>query len=89
MVDLDVVEAKTQEAPMIYKGIERLCGDPNPLWRKEEDYGSVVSTYLSLKKATSLFCHPIVTGQQKAQCTEQVELAKSRLTMVHEDLDPL
>jgi len=29
--DLDAVEAKIQEASMIYKVIERLCGDPTPL----------------------------------------------------------
>jgi len=34
--DPDAVEAKIQEAPMIYKGIERLCGYPTPCkkrWR--------------------------------------------------------
>ena len=40
---LDAVEAKIQEAPMIYKGIEQLCGDPTPLQKKVEDYGSAVS----------------------------------------------
>ena len=52
--DLDVVEAKIQEHPMIYKGIERLCGDSTPLKKKVEDYGSAVTAYLSLKKAASL-----------------------------------
>jgi len=28
--NLDAIEAKIQEAPMMYKGTERLCGDPTP-----------------------------------------------------------
>jgi len=36
---------------MIYKGIERICGDPTPLRKKLEDYESAVSAFLSLKKA--------------------------------------
>jgi len=62
-MDLDVVEAKIKDAPMIYKGIERLCGDLTPLWKKVEAYRRVVSAYLSLKKATSLCRHPTVVGQ--------------------------
>jgi len=54
---------------MIYQGIERLCGDLNPLRKKVEDYGSAVSASLSLKKVAFL-CHPLtVVGQQKAACT--------------------
>jgi len=68
--DLDVVEAKIQEAPMIYTGIEWLCGDSTPLQKKVEDYGSAISAYLSLKKAASLCRHPTVVGQQKATYTE-------------------
>jgi len=52
--DLNVIEVKIQETPMIYKGIKRPCGDSTPLRRKVEDCGSAVSAYLSLKKATSL-----------------------------------
>jgi len=74
---------------MIYKGIERLCGDPTPLRKKVEDYGSVLYAYLSLKKATSLCCHLIVAGQQKASYTEQVKLAQSYLAMVRTDLGAL
>jgi len=54
--NLNAVEAKIQETPTIYKGIERICDDPTPLWKKMEDYRSAVSAYLSLKKAASL-CH--------------------------------
>ena len=53
-VDLDAMEAKIQDAPKIYKGIERLCGDSIPLRKKVEDYESAVSAYLSLKKVASL-----------------------------------
>ena len=54
--DRDAMEAKIQEVHMIYNGIVWLCCDPTPLRKKEEDYGSAVSAYLSLKKATSLCC---------------------------------
>jgi len=72
--DLDVVEAKIQEHPMIYKGIERLCGDSTLLQKKVEDYGSAVTAYLSLKKATSLCYHSTVVRQQKTACTERLSL---------------
>jgi len=39
---------------MIHKGMEWHCGDPTLLGKKMEDYGSVVSVYLSLKRAASL-----------------------------------
>jgi len=87
--NLEVVEAKIQEAPMIYKGTERLCGDPNPLQKKVKDYRSAASAYLSLNKAVSLCCHSIIVGQQKAAYIEEVELAQSHLVMVHTDLDAL
>ena len=87
--DLDVVEAKIQEASIMYKGIERLCGDPTLLWKKVEDYGGTVLPYLSLKKAASLCYHPTVVGQQKVACTEQVEPAQSYHVMVRTDLDAL
>jgi len=74
---------------MIYKGIEQVYGDPNPLQKKVEDYRSVVSAYLSLKKAASLCCHSIVVGKQKTACTQEVELAQLYLVMVHTKLDAL
>jgi len=54
-----------------------------------EDYGSAISTYLSLKKATSLYRHPTIVGQQKTICTEEVELAQSHLDMVRTNLDAI
>jgi len=61
----------------------------DPLRKKVEDYGSAVSTYLSLKKATSLCHHPIIIRQQKTTCAEEVELAQSHLSTVHTELDAL
>ena len=60
---------------MIYKGIEWLYGDLNPLRKKMEDYGSVVSTFLSLKKAASTCSHPDDVEKEKALYAQQVDLA--------------
>ena len=60
---------------MIYRGIDRIYGDSNPLRKKVEDYGSVVFAYLSLRKAASLCRHPIVVAKQKIARAEEVELA--------------
>jgi len=87
--DLNAVEAKIQDTPMIYKGIEPICGDLTPLRKKVEDYRSAISTYLSLKKDASLCRHPIVIRQQKVACIEEVELAQSHLPMVCIDLEAL
>ena len=72
---------------MIYKGIERLCEDPNPLRKKLEDYGRVVSTFLSSKKAASMCRHPDDVAKEKALCARQVNLMRSHLAMVRADLD--
>ena len=71
---------------MIYKGIERLCGDPTPLKKRVEDYGSAVSAFLSLKKATSSCCHTDDVAKEKALCTEQVDLARTRLATARANL---
>ena len=69
----DEVEARLQGALKIYKGIERLCGDSNPWRKKVKDYGSVVFTFFSLKKATSTCRHPDDVAKDKALCAEQVD----------------
>ena len=69
------VEGKLQSATTIYKGIERLRGDPTPLKKKMEDYGSAVSAFLSLKKAASSCRHLDDVAKEKAFCTKQVDLA--------------
>ena len=71
------------------QGMERLCGDPTPLQNKVEDYGSVVSAYLSLKKAASVCHHLIVVGKEKAMYIEQVELAHSHLAKFCTNLNVL
>ena len=38
-------------APMMYKSIERLNGDPTPLKKLADDYVSGVSAYLALRQA--------------------------------------
>ena len=85
-VKFEEVEGKLQSAPMIYKGIERLHGDPTPLKKKVEDYGSAVSAFLSLKKAASSCRHPDDVAKEKAFCTEQVDLARSSLATSRADL---
>jgi len=85
-VKFEEVEGKLQSAPMIYKGIERLHRDPTPLKKKVEDYGSAVSAFLSLKKAASSCRHPDDVAKEKALCTEQVDLVRSRLVTVRADL---
>ena len=85
-VKFEQVEGKLQSAPMIYKGIERLCGDPTPLKKRVEDYGSAVSAFLSLKKATSSCRHPDDVAKEKALCTEQVDLARARLATARANL---
>jgi len=78
----DEVEEKLQGAPMMYKGIERLCEDPTPLRKKVEDYRSVVSAFLSLKKVTSSCRHLDDAAKEKALCTKQVDLMPSLLATV-------
>jgi len=66
-VNFDEVEAKIQEASLIYKGIEQLCEDLNPLRKKVKDYGSVVSAFLSLKKTASM-CHHLDNVEKVKAC---------------------
>ena len=60
---------------MIYKGIEWLCWDPNPLREKVQDYGSVVLAFLSLNKVASMCHHVDDVAKEKALCAEHVDLA--------------
>jgi len=39
--------------------------DPNPLRKKVEDYRSVVSALLSLRKAAFLYSHPKMGGRKR------------------------
>ena len=48
---LDEVSKVYKSTPMMYKSIERLNGDPNPLRKLVDAYVSSVSAYLALKQA--------------------------------------
>ena len=52
-----------------------------------EDYRSVVSAFLSLKKAASQCRNPDDVVKEKVLCTEQVDLARSHIATVRVDLD--
>lgn len=86
-VRFDEVGGRLQGAPMIYKEIEWLCGDPTPLRKKVEDYGSAASAFLSLKKAASSCRHPNDITKENALCIEQIDLGHSRLVMVRANFD--
>jgi len=88
-VKFDEVKGRLQVAPMIYQGIERLYVDPSHLRKKVEDYDSVVSAFLSLKKTAFLCHHPDDVAKEKALCTEQVDRACSHLAKVRADLGAL
>jgi len=47
----DEVSKVYEGAPMMYKSIERLNGDPTPLKKLADDYVSGVSAYLALRQA--------------------------------------
>jgi len=74
---------------MIHKGIERLCGDPIPLRKKDRGLWEYDICLLVFEESGSLCHHPTVVGQQKTACTEEVELAQSYLSMVRTKLDAL
>jgi len=38
-----------ESAPMMYKNIKRLNGDPNPLRKLVDDYVTSISAYLALR----------------------------------------
>ena len=82
----DEIEGKFQAAPMIYEGIERLCRNPTPLRKRVEDYGSAVSAFLSLNKVAFSCRQPDDVAKEKALCTEQVDLVRSRLATALADL---
>jgi len=82
---LDEVRTKIHGASVIYKWIERCYGDLNPLRKNVDDYRSVPSASLSLKKLASMCHHPNDVEKKKAMCAKQAELMWSHLAIV--DLD--
>lgn len=83
-------EAKVYEnAPMMYKSIDRFNEDPNPLKKLVDDYVSSVSAYLALRQATLTLRQPDDLGKEKAICVEHVNQVQSHLIAVQEELDAI
>ena len=72
---------------MIYKSIKCLNGDPRPLKKFVDDYMSSVSTYLALRQATLILCHPNDLSKEKSAYIEQVNQAQSHLVAAQEELN--
>ena len=66
-------------SPMMYKSIERLNRDPNPLKKLVDDYVNGVSAYLALRQAALMLHHPNDLSKGKSACTDQLNQAKSHL----------
>jgi len=82
----DELEGRLQGTQMIYKGIKRICRDPTPLRKNVEDYRSAISAFSSLKKVASSCHYSDDVAKEKALCTEQINLVRSRLAMIRTDL---
>jgi len=54
----DKVSKVYEGAPMMYKSIERLNGDPTPLKKLVDDYVSGVSAYLALRQGALMLRDP-------------------------------
>ena len=85
--NFDEVDAKIHRSLMTYTGIKPYYRDPNPLRKKVEDYRSIISASLSLKKAASMCCNPNDVQKEKAIHSKQVEFARSHLAIFCADLD--
>ena len=72
---------------MMYKSIERLNGDPNPLKKLVDDYVGGVSAYLALRQAALMLHHPDDLSEEKSACTNQLNEAKSHLVVAQGELD--
>ena len=80
--------AKVYESTlMMYKSIERLNGDPNPLSKLVHDYVSSVSAYLALTQAALTLLLPNELDKEKTACIEEVNQALSHLSTAQEELD--
>ena len=75
-----------ESAPMMYKSIEHLNGDPNPLRKLVDDYVSSISAYLALTQAALTLRHSDDLDKEKTTCIEQVNQAQSHLIAVQEEL---
>jgi len=82
----DKVAKVYKSAPMMYKSIECLNGDPNPLRKLVDDYVSSISAYLALTQAALTLSHPDELDKEKTTCIEQVNQAQPHLIAVQEEL---
>jgi len=71
----------------MYKSIERLNGDPNPLKNLVDDYVSSVSAYLALRQVALILHHPNHLSKEKSSCIDQLNQAKSHLVAAQGELD--
>ena len=84
---LDEVSKVYERAPMMYKIIERLNGDPNPLKKLVDDYLSSVSAYLALKQEALILCHPDDLSKEKSVCIEQLNQVQPYLVPTQGELN--
>jgi len=85
----DKVSKLYESTPMMYKSIERINGDPNPLRKLVDDYVSSISAYLALKQAALTLLHLDDLGKEKAACVKEVNQVQPHLITMHEELDPI
>jgi len=71
-----------ESAPMMYKSIEHLNGDPNPLRKLVDDYVSSVSAYLALRQTALTLLGLNDLDKEKTAYIEQVNQAQSHLIAV-------
>jgi len=66
---------------MMYKSIQRLNRDPNPLKKLVDDYVSSVFAYLALRQAALILCHPDDLSNEKSICIKRLNQAQSHLVV--------
>jgi len=66
-------------APMMYKSIERLNGDPNPLKKLVDDYVSSISTYLTLRQVALILHHLDNLSKETSVCIVRLNQVQSHL----------
>ena len=83
----DEVSKVHEGAPMMYKSIERLNGDSNPLKKLVDHYVSRVSAYLALRQAALILRHPDDLCKEKSTCIDQLNQEKSHIVAAQGVLD--
>jgi len=83
----DEVSKVYEGALKMYKSIERLNGDPNPLKKLVDDHVNSVSAYLAIRQAALILHHPDDLSKEKSACINQLNQAKSHLVTAKGELD--